>query len=64
MGEAMQKWQSPERGSHLLKGTQLISSGKQGQAARGRIANLSGMQAAARVGVRARLGLAGIWSDD
>lgn len=54
----MQKWQPPETESHVLKVTQLIGSGKQGRAARGRVANLSGVQAAASAGMRARPGLA------
>lgn len=50
MGEAMQNWQPPETESHVLKATQLTGSGKQGQAAGGRVTNLSGVQAAARAG--------------
>lgn len=60
----MQSQQTPEQKSYLLKVTKLISSGKQGLAARGRVSNLSGVQAAARLRVRARMRLAGVWSGD
>lgn len=62
-GKAMKSWQPPEKESHLLKVTQLSlssCSSTQGWAARDRVSNLRGVQAAARVGVWARLGLAGV----
>ena len=62
MGEARQSRWPAGRESHLLRVAQLVSSGEQGQAARGGVSNLSGVQAAARLGVQARLGLVGVWS--
>lgn len=49
----------PGRKNHLLKVTWLASSGEQGQAARSGVSNLSRAQAAVRVALRARVGLAG-----
>lgn len=43
----------------MLKVTQLVNSGEQGQAARGGMSNLRGVQAAARVAGRAQLELVG-----
>lgn len=62
MGKVTQSQETPEQKSYLLKVTKLISSGKQGLAARGRVSNLSGVQAVARV--RARMRLAGVRSGD